>query len=74
MSEIKKIEVFFLEYPFPKKINYKYSTGVVENMIVPVIKITDNKGDYGLGEVTHGQFTHKPIIGLVEHFNDLLRY
>ena len=73
MAKIKNIEVFFLEYNFPKKLNYKYSAGVVENMIVPVIKVTDNKGDYGLGEVTHGQFTHKPIIGLVEHFRDLLK-
>ena len=73
MSKINNIEVFFLEYPFPKKINYRYSAGVVENMIVPIIKITDNKGEYGLGEVTHGQFTHKPIIGLVKHFKDLLK-
>ena len=73
MAKIKNIEVFFLEYPFPKKLNYKYSAGLVENMIVPVIKITDDKGEYGLGEVTHGQFTHKPIIGLVEHFKDLLK-
>ena len=41
MSKIKKIEVF-LEYPFPKKLNYKYSAGVVENMIVPVVKLTDD--------------------------------
>jgi len=73
MAKIKNIEIFFLEYPFPKKLNYKYSAGVVENMIVPVIKVTDNEGDYGLGEVTHGQFTHKPIIGLVDHFNALLK-
>jgi L-alanine-DL-glutamate epimerase-like enolase superfamily enzyme len=73
MAKIKNIEIFFLEYPFPKKLNYKYSAGVVENMIVPVIKVIDNEGDYGLGEVTHGQFTHKPIIGLIKHFNDLLK-
>jgi len=73
MAIIKNIEIFFLEYPFPKKLNYKYSAGVVENMIVPVIKVTDNEDDYGLGEVTHGQFTHKPVIGLVDHFNALLK-
>ena len=73
MAKIKNIEIFFLEYPFPKKLNYKYSAGLVENMIVPIIKVTDNENDYGLGEVTHGQFTHKPIIGLVNHFNDLLK-
>ena len=73
MAKINNIEVFFLEYPFPKQINYRYSAGVVDNMIVPVIKITDDKGEYGIGEVTHGQFTHKPIIGLVQHFKDLLK-
>ena len=73
MATIQNIEIFFLEYPFPKDLNYKYSAGVVENMIVPIIKITDNEGEYGLGEVTHGQFTYKPIIGLVDHFRDLLK-
>ena len=72
MSQINNIEIFFLEYPFPKHLNYKYSGGVVENMIVPIIKVTDSDGEYGIGEVTHGQFTHQPLIGLVEHFNDLL--
>ena len=73
MSKIKKIEVFFLEYPFPKKLNYKYSAGIVENMIVPVVKLTDSNNNYGLGEITHGQFTHEPIIGLIKHFSDLLK-
>ena len=72
MSEIKNIEIFFLEYPFPKNCNYQYSGGLVENMIVGVIKITDTDGLYGLGEVTHAQFTHKPIIGLIEHFKSIL--
>ena len=45
MSKIKKIEVFFLEYPFPKKLNYKYSAGVVENMIIPVVKLTDSNNE-----------------------------
>ena len=72
MSQINKIEIFFLEYPFPKHLNYKYSGGIVENMIVPIIRVTDSDGEYGIGEVTHGQFTHQPLIGLVKHFNDLL--
>jgi L-alanine-DL-glutamate epimerase-like enolase superfamily enzyme len=72
MSQIKNIEIFFLEYPFPKHLNYKYSGGVVENMIVPIIRVTDSDGEYGIGEVTHGQFTHQPLIGLVKHFNDML--
>lgn len=73
MSKIKKIEVFFLEYPFPKKLNYKYSAGVVDNMIVPVVKLTDSDNNYGLGEITHGQFTYEPIIGLIKHFSNLLK-
>ena len=73
MSKVKKIEIFFLEYPFPKKLNYKYSAGVVENMIVHVVKLTDSNNNYGLGEITHGQFTHEPIIGLIKHFSDLLK-
>ena len=73
MSKIKKIEVFFLEYPFPKKLNYKYSAGVVENMIVPVVKLTDSENNYGLGEITHGQFTYEPIIGIIKHFSNLLK-
>ena len=72
LSTIQNIEVFFLEYPFPKNLNYQYSGGLVENMIVGLIKITDSDGEYGLGEVTHAQFTHQPIIGLVEHFRTIL--
>ena len=72
MSTIENIEIFFIEYPFPKNLNYQYSGGLVENMIVGLIKITDSDGEYGLGEVTHAQFTHKPIIGLVEHFKNIL--
>ena len=72
MSQIKDIEVFFLEYSFPKNLNYKYSGGVVENMIVPVVKITDTNNEYGIGEVTHGQFTYEPIGGLIKHFRNIL--
>ncbi|MDC0194831.1 mandelate racemase/muconate lactonizing enzyme family protein [Alphaproteobacteria bacterium] len=71
-STIQNIEVFFLEYPFPKNLNYQYSGGLVENMIVGLIKVTDSKGEYGLGEVTHAQFTHQPIIGLINHFKNIL--
>ena len=49
MSKIENIEIFFLEYPFPKNLNYRYSGGLVENMIVGLIKITDSEGQYGLG-------------------------
>jgi L-alanine-DL-glutamate epimerase-like enolase superfamily enzyme len=72
VTRIENIEIFFIEYPFPKNLNYQYSGGLVENMLVGLIKITDSDGEYGLGEVTHAQFTHKPIIGLVEHFKNIL--
>ena len=26
-----------------------------------------------MGEITHGQFTHKPIIGIIEHFKEVLK-
>ena len=67
-----KYKSFFLEYPFPKNLNYQYSGGLVENMIIGLIRITDSEGEYGLGEVTHAQFTHQPIIGLVDHFKNIL--
>ena len=73
MSKIKNIEIFFLEHPFEESLNYKYSGGLVENMIVPIVKITDTEGSYGLGEITHGQFTHRPIIGVIEHFREVLK-
>ena len=73
MSKIKNIEIFFLEHPFEESLNYKYSGCLVENMIVPIVKITDTEGSYGLGEITHGQFTHKPIIGVIEHFREVLK-
>ena len=41
-------------------------------MIVAIIKVTDSNNNYGIGEVTHGQFTHQPIIGLTKHFRDML--
>ena len=46
MSKIKDIEVFFLEYPFPKKLGFKFSGGLVENMIVAIIKVTDSNDNY----------------------------
>ena len=80
ISKFKNLKNFKNEKWFKKirlldslKLNYKYSAGVVENMIVPVVKLTDSNNNYGLGEITHGQFTHEPIIGLIKHFSDLLK-
>ena len=46
MTRVENIEIFFIEYPFPKNLNYQYSGGLVENMIVGLIKITDSDGEY----------------------------
>ena len=72
MPRISKIEAFFLRYSFPDHINYVYSGGVVGNMDVALIRVSTEDGEYGLGEVTHGQFCHDPVIGMVKHFEGIL--
>ncbi len=37
------------------------------------VRMITEDGEYGLGEITHGQFCHEPIIGLVQHFDRLLK-
>jgi L-alanine-DL-glutamate epimerase-like enolase superfamily enzyme len=39
---------------------------------VALVRVTCDNGEYGLGEITHGQYCHHPIAGLVEHFKELL--
>ena len=58
MSKIESVEVFYYRYSFPEDIKYVYSGGVVDNMDLALIKITDENGEYGLGVVTHGQFCY----------------
>ena len=72
MPRISKIEALFLRYSFPDHINYVYSGGVVGNMDVALIRVSTEDGEYGLGEVTHGQFCHDPVIGMVKHFEGIL--
>lgn len=69
---IANIELLCLRYPFPASIKYEYSGGVVENQDVALVRVTCDNGEYGLGEITHGQYCYHPIAGLVEHFRDLL--
>ena len=71
--KIAKIEPLFLRYPFPTPIRYVYSGGVVDNMDAAYVRVTTEDGDYGVGEITHGQFCYEPIIGLVQHFDRLLK-
>ena len=70
---ITRIEPLFLRYRFPEPIHYVYSGGVVENMDAAYVRVITEDGDYGLSEITHGQFCHEPIIGLVQHFDRLLK-
>ena len=72
MHRIVDIEPLFLRYPFPPEIHYEYSGGVVENMDAALVRVTCENGEYGLGEIPHGQFTYEPIVGLIEHFKRLL--
>lgn len=69
---IANIELLCLRYRFPETIKYEYSGGVVENQDVTLVRVTCDNGEYGLGEITHGQYCHYPIAGLVEHFRELL--
>jgi L-alanine-DL-glutamate epimerase-like enolase superfamily enzyme len=73
MTRIASIEPIFLRYRFPPAVRYEYSGGVVESMEVALIRIRAEDGSYGLGEVTHGAFCYEPVVGLVQHFERLLR-
>lgn len=70
--KVTEVECFFLRYPIPESIRYEYSGGVVENMDIAIIRVTCDTGEYGLGEVTFGQFCSYPVQGLVQHFRNLL--
>jgi L-alanine-DL-glutamate epimerase-like enolase superfamily enzyme len=66
------IEVFFLRYIYPKELGYQFVGGRVEELDLAVVRVTSEAGEYGLGELTFGQFTFEPIVGLVAHFERLL--
>ena len=72
MAKITNIEPFFLRYKFPSGVDYVYSGGVVENMDAALVRVTCDNGEYGLGEITHGQFCYEPVLGMIEHFKRLL--
>ena len=72
MNRIVNIEPIYLRYPFPSDFHYEYSGGLVENMDAALIRVTCESGEYGLGEITHGQFCYEPIVGLIEHFKRTL--
>lgn len=72
MAKITNIEPLFLRYKFPPGVDYVYSGGVVENMDAALVRITCDNGEYGLGEITHGQFCYEPVLGMIEHFKRLL--
>ena len=72
MRIITNIEPLFLRYKFPSPIHYEYSGGVVENQDAALVRVTCDDGRYGLGEITHGQYCHSPVLGLIEHFKTLV--
>ena len=72
MPTITNVEPLFLRYEFPPSIHYEYSGGVVENQDVALVRVTCDTGEYGLGEITFGEYCYEPILGLIEHFKTLL--
>ncbi len=71
-QKISNVELLWLRYKFPPSIRYEYSGGVVENQDVALVRVTCTSGEYGFGEITHGQYCHYPIDGLIEHFRQML--
>jgi L-alanine-DL-glutamate epimerase-like enolase superfamily enzyme len=71
--KIAQIEVFFLRYKYPDQLHYEFTGGRVETLDLALIRVVSEAGEYGLGELTFGQFTYEPIIGLVAHFERLLK-
>jgi L-alanine-DL-glutamate epimerase-like enolase superfamily enzyme len=71
--KIAQIEVFFLRYKYPDQLRYEFTGGRVETLDLALIRVVSEAGEYGLGELTFGQFTYEPIIGLVAHFERLLK-
>lgn len=69
---IADVKARYLRYKFPSHIRYEYSGGVVEYMDAALVQVSCDDGSYGLGEITHGQFCYEPILGLIEHFKELL--
>jgi L-alanine-DL-glutamate epimerase-like enolase superfamily enzyme len=70
---IARIEVFFLRYNYPPELRYEFTGGRVEVMDLALVRVTSEAGEYGVGELTFGQFTYEPIVGLVAHFERLLK-
>jgi L-rhamnonate dehydratase len=71
--KIVKIEPLFLRYPFPAALGYRHAGGLVENMDAALVRVTGDTGEYGLGEITFGQHAYDPVVGLIQHFDRLLR-
>jgi L-alanine-DL-glutamate epimerase-like enolase superfamily enzyme len=71
--KIARIEVFFLRHKYADHLRYQFTGGRVETLDLALIRATSETGEYGLGELTFGQFTYEPIIGLVAHFERLLQ-
>ena len=70
---IAAIEVFFLRYRYAPEHRYEFTGGRVEVMDLALVRASSETGEYGLGELTFGQFAYEPVVGLVAHFERLLK-
>ena len=72
MVKVAKVEAFFLRYPYPSHLSYRFAAGLVENLDAALLRVTADNGEYGLGEVTFGTHTYEPVLGVTAHFNRVL--
>ena len=76
--KIARIEVFFLRHKYADHLRYQFTGGRVETLDLALIRATSETGEYGLGELTFGQFTaaarsRRPLQVWLSHANVGLR-
>lgn len=70
---VERVEAFFLRYTYPDHLRYRFAGGRVENIDAAIVRVTSESGGYGIGELTFGQFVYEGVVGLVQHFDRLLK-
>jgi L-alanine-DL-glutamate epimerase-like enolase superfamily enzyme len=71
--KVARIEVFFLRYTYPSHLRYRFTGGQVDNIDAAIVRVTAENGEYGIGELTFGQFVYEGVVGLVAQFDRLLQ-
>jgi L-alanine-DL-glutamate epimerase-like enolase superfamily enzyme len=71
--KIEAIDVHFIRYTYPLHLRYQFIGGRNTTLDASVVRVIAESGEYGMGELTFGQFSYEPVIGLVEHFERLLK-